>query len=207
MYKAACDIAVISKVDDKTNEKLRLAVIADCKTRVFKDKKYLRGIKNGVLGISFKDSSVTNEYVKVSCNYSLCRISKLFPEDIFRISDEIILRRYVGWDKSMDQNSKIVYVTKNGKAFHKSRECSFLSLKIREGSYEKLKSYRAKDGAKYKKCNCVKRRKGDRIYIADHGDKAHGDINCVALRRVIRVIEEKEAIKKGYHKCPKCGGK
>lgn len=207
LYNTACDFVAISDEAVKDNSKLKAAVIADGKVRLLKKKKYLKGIKGGTAAISLMKTNVTKEYITVHAEYSLKQISKLFPSDLFHIEDEVKLRRFIGWDLSMDEDSRNVYVTKNGEAYHESRDCSYLKLKIKEVKYSQISKYRAKDGRKYVRCNCVKRRKGDRVYISDYGYKAHGDMNCISLRRTIRVIEKEEAVKEGYHKCPKCGGK
>ncbi|MCR4782852.1 MAG: hypothetical protein K5851_08960 [Lachnospiraceae bacterium] len=203
--KSSCikDIDLSEKVDEK--EALKVALKLSCIKKIKDDKLAVRFIKGGALGLDFSDSEVDEQYIVLDCKYSVVQIFSFIDKSIFKFHDKITVRRYVGWNPSMDEEEEFVYVTKNGEAYHHSRDCRYLKLSIKEVDISNIKNMRSKDGHKYRKCTCVKKKKGSKVYVTDYGEQYHGDLNCVDLRRNIRVITLEEA-KKNYHECPKCKG-
>lgn len=209
LYETACELSCIGdfEVTEKLDENkvLKHLAIARCKQKLVKEKKMIRFIDGGLLGLDFGKSEIDDAYISLECRYRLVPITPMFSDSLFRIREKVRVRRYIGWNPKMEREEAYVYVTRNGKAYHRSETCPYLKLSIREVSRSSVNGRRAKDGSKYKKCSCVK--KGmTRVYITDYGNRFHGDLNCTDLRRHIRRIHIKEA-QKDYHSCPKCGGR
>ena len=209
MHETACEFLCIGNVEvtDKVDENkvLKQLVIARCRQKLINEKKMVRFIEGGLLGLNFGKTEIDDTYICLECKYKLVSITPMFSDTLFRIHEKVRVRRYIGWNPKMEEDETYVYVTRNGKAYHLSEKCPYLKLSIQEVPRSSIKGRRAKDGSKYKKCSCVK--KGMTVvYITDYGNQFHGDLNCTDLRRHIRRIPIKEA-EKDYHSCPKCGGR
>lgn len=208
MHETASEFAVWGEIEasEKVDENklLKMALIARCKGKLLKRKKQMRFISGGAVGVDLSDSEVNDTYIRLDCRYKLIPITHLFDDSLFRIHENVQVRRYIGWNPEMEGADTYVYVTKHGTAYHRSEECTYLKLSIHEVDRRLIKAKRSKDGSKYKKCSCVK--KGTtKVYITDYGNQYHGELNCTDLRRHIRRMHIEEA-KKKYHSCPKCGG-
>ena len=97
---------------------------------------------------------------------------------------------------------KLVYVTRTGKVYHDSLNCTHLKLSIREVSKDKLDKLRSEDGSKYYPCELCGDRRGNTVFITNYGNRYHVSRNCSGIRRDIRSIPISQVGERGL--CSRC---
>ena len=108
-------------------------------------------------------------------------------------------------DGSESESEKMVYMTENGKVYHKKMSCSYLDLSITQVPGSSVSSRRNAYGEKYYPCeSCSKGKKAaGRVYITEKGNRYHNLDTCSGLKRSVRLVKESEI--KGVHACSRCG--
>lgn len=106
-----------------------------------------------------------------------------------------------------EQKNVTVYVTKSGRVYHKSLECTYLKPSISQVKYEDLKYLRSEDGSKYYNCeSCCSEKiftEESKVYICDFGNRFHSNRIC---KKIKRDIEEISILEVGERlPCSKCG--
>lgn len=114
------------------------------------------------------------------------------------------VREWTGED--ITESKVEVYITKTGDVYHKTRDCSYLIVKISKAYYSQIDELRNSSGGKYTKCLlCVKDKpqKNIGIFITEDGDKYHIDLKCSGIKRNLIAVDISQV---GNRKlCSRCG--
>ncbi len=117
-------------------------------------------------------------------------------------------RAWTGYDVQTGKETaeKIwVYVAENGIVYHAERECTYISLSIKEVASFNVPQMHNEYGEHYRACElCVTGNGGTVCYVTDCGDCYHQSKNCSGLSRYLYQISYEEAEHK-YKKCSRCG--
>lgn len=117
-------------------------------------------------------------------------------------------RAWTGYDveqKGSSQKETFVYVTENGTVYHTDRQCTYISLSIKEVLRFHVTNLKNEYGDSYRACEkCVFGNSGTTCYVTQNGDCFHQSINCSGLSRYIFQIPYGEA-KHKYQACSRCG--
>lgn len=109
---------------------------------------------------------------------------------------------------NITKQKDLVYITKYGKVYHRSKECSHLILYISKIKYGDVESSRNDYGEKYTSCEfCGNKKLSESagVFITTDGSRYHTDLQCSGITRNIIEINIKEV---GNRKpCSNCGGK
>ncbi len=103
-----------------------------------------------------------------------------------------------------EEETVYVYITQNGTVYHSSRECSYLSLSVRQTAGSVVSSLRNADGEKYRPCeSCGRNGKNPGVvYITDTGNRYHWTKSCGGLRRwVIKIPFSEAGARQGCSRC------
>lgn len=113
---------------------------------------------------------------------------------------------YTGESFAETAREEMVYVTPEGRVYHRDRNCSYLNLTVRTISAAQLEGARNQSGGKYYPCEyCVKGSgPGNTVYITDYGTSYHSVRDCQGLKRTIMAVPYSEAA--GLSGCSRCGG-
>ena len=101
---------------------------------------------------------------------------------------------------------EIVYVTKYGTVYHRSKECKHLIINVKEVTLAQAELLRNKSGHKYKRCSyCVKTNLSNvtSVFITPDGDRYH-NLDCLGLTRSVIEMDIKDVGDK--RPCSSCGG-
>lgn len=132
--------------------------------------------------------------------YSVPWIHRKIP-----ITERCLMKDWTGRDITRQQ--KFVYITKTGKVYHLTKECSHLSLHIRKVNYTALLTERNCYGKKYSRCAiCVTENlgSGENVFVTEDGTKYHSSLMCSGLLRNIITVEKSKV--KNMSPCSRCAG-
>lgn len=122
-----------------------------------------------------------------------------------QITERCFMKDWTGYDITKQQ--ELVYITKNGRVYHSTKECSHLSLHIRKVNYIQLSTEKNCYGQKYNRCAiCVKQNlsTGSEIFVTEDGTKYHSSLMCSGLLRNIITVEKSKV--KDMPPCSRCAG-
>ena len=108
---------------------------------------------------------------------------------------------------NMVEPGEIVYITKYGTVYHRSKECKHLIITINETTLAGAKMMRNQSGHKYKRCSyCVRKNISDltNVFITPDGDSYHCSLDCLGLTRSVIEVDIKDVGDK--KPCSACGG-
>ena len=163
-------------------------------------------VKNGILGINYAGSNVTNNNIVIKANYSVQIPFAMIGQPCFKMTQQVSMRRWTGFDpKEEAWDGMYVYVTPYGEAYHYSQSCAYLNPSISVVAAEDIDGARSLDGSIYYDCPYCENTGGNFYYVTEYGIKYHTKLNCSALKRTVR-RELYEEVKDRYHACPKCAG-
>ena len=138
-------------------------------------------------------------YVDVVAKYS---VKIPFINKRIHLSQRAYVKDWSG--VSVKDDIEVVYITKNGKVYHKDLSCKHLNFNIRKVSKGKLESERNNSGGKYKECDYCGSKKTDVYYLTDDGDRYHSKLSCPSLtRNVISINISEVGERRGCKDCVK----
>lgn len=160
-------------------------------------------MKNGFQGIDFFSSSIRNDEncIDIVLKYKIHIPVKIFVIKDINMLQRVRLRAWTGhqvaaaYEAETGNEDEMIYITRTGKVYHKSAECSHIKLSVRAVQgipYELRNNY----GAKYKRCEeCCKGANGENsvYYITSEGTRYHSKRDCHTIKRDVRKIPIAEA--------------
>jgi len=172
-------------------------------------------IENGYHGMSFDHSILFDEEdtIHIIVHYRIKIPIRLFGIKNFDMVQQVLLRAWTGhavmpaysMEEETNGEDTIVYITKTGSVYHRSRDCSHIKLSIRSvaGIPSELRN---DNGAKYypceKCCNGEESALGI-YYITSDGTRYHTRRDCPKIKRT--VLEVKLSEVSDRTPCKRCG--
>lgn len=186
--------------DKEDGEKYKhMAEVGYISARVFGD------IKNNgklIYGLNPAQSNMDNGMVDVALSYN---VKIPFTSYSWNVTQRAKTKDWTGID--LVEPGEIVYITKHGTVYHRSKECKHLIININEVSLAQAKLSRNESGHKYKRCSyCARKNISDltSVFITPDGDCYHSSLDCLGLTRSIIEIDIKDVEDK--KPCSSCGG-
>ena len=162
-------------------------------------------IMNGVKGVHFLGSyyDETSGEVILKSRYVLQNKIPFFSFLSYESGYEIHQKVFRGYRPDLEgENDNWVYVTDTQSVYHRTRNCSYLQLKIHQvinvSEYLSGKTL-------YRPCElCMKKGGNTKIlYITEQGKKYHCSLQCSGLKRTVHRKKESEVV--GLPLCSRCG--
>lgn len=124
------------------------------------------------------------------------------------VTKKTVVRAWVGYTGESFQNraeQTIVYITPAGDVYHKSRDCTYIKLSIRQITAKQLGVERNQSGGRYTACIYCFRKdmQTGMVYITDYGTSYHSSAGCQGLKRTVTAVPLSET--GGRHACSRCG--
>ncbi len=115
------------------------------------------------------------------------------------------IKSWVGYEKEVlgGDSQDIVYITETGIVYHKNYHCIYLDLSIHAVLAADLEDTRNESGGRYRPCSICHPSNSGQVYIANYGDRYHGNMFCSGIKRTIYSVPLSEVMGKGA--CSKCG--
>ena len=148
----------------------------------------------GSHGIHFIGSRIMEQdRIELYSAYYVTPFFSLSPKAGFLTGQSAVVRAFTGYDnlsaKDTAQNEEYVYITPEGKAYHKKRSCHYLDLSIEKVFEDEVTGLRNQDGSIYYACPLCKDTAGGRtIFITNYGDRYHRDVLCSGLKRTVEMV-------------------
>lgn len=195
-------------VSSYAQEDLSVKGVAEAKLlflSAYKDNATEKYIDGGKMGISLRNSDFSGDYVDLKAEYAVN-----IPVGFFGIKDISLCqrakcRKWTGRASDRNTDEEIVYITPEGSAYHRKKNCRYLDLSIQPVQSAKLEIKRNKSGEKYYACKkCMQMDKTYHLlYITDYGNRYHGRLDCSDLKRTVIAVRINEV---GERKaCSGCG--
>ena len=188
------------KYDKEKGEKYKtMAEVGYISARVFGDIK-----NNGKLinTLNPVQSKMDGGMVDVVLSYN---IKIPFTSYQWTVTQRAKTKDWTGID--LVEPGEIVYITKYGSVYHRSKECKHLIININEVTLAQAKIMRNDSGHKYKRCSyCVKQKISNlsNVFITPDGDRYHNSLDCLGLTRNVIEVDIKDVGDKSP--CSSCGG-
>lgn len=203
---------IIAKAIDSTFYKIKLKDYVDV------DRINQSCIKGGYSGIQTYLSSfmVEDDAIDIILVYKIKLPLLFIVVDDIPMVQRVRLRGWSGTkvalkseteDDTEETSEEMVHITEHGTVYHLSKECSHLTLSIKEANINAIKDLRNDSGGKYKECEICDEYKIDlennKVYITDYGDRYHKSLSCSGLKRTIKAIPKSEVGDRSL--CKRCG--
>ncbi len=159
-----------------------------------------------ILSVSAYLNPTGDEMISLSVPQS---ISPMIKEIGFTDSMTIVTakcRKWTGYDvlsySETEEDDEYVYMTENGRVYHRSRNCNHLKITIQVVNPSELSYLRNENGEIYHKCEkCGNGTTTGALFITRQGNKYHNSVNCSGLSRRIKVVKLSD-----IPGVPGCGG-
>ena len=134
-----------------------------------------RYVAGGMTGISLLRSDFEGDYVDVRADYFIKLPINFFGLQKIAVTQSSRSRKWTGDRDGSAAAEDYVYITENGRVYHRSRGCSYLDLSIRAIASGQADVSRNKNGGKYYACSRCAANNSDTnaVYITDYGTVYH----------------------------------
>lgn len=163
---------------------------------------------SNAMNFSFSSILDSNDVIDLVALYQVEPEFNMLPIPPLRLFSRFYARAWTGYDveggQSQGAEQEInVFITPEGDAYHKYKDCSHLNLTIQGVSGEQITQLYNESGEKYSPClNCKERITSGKVFITSYGNKYHRSINCSGIKRTIEVIPISKA--EGRYPCSRC---
>ena len=152
-------------------------------------------LTRGVDGLQFVESNVfeSEDCFEVVLTYSVSPVCSISGFNPFRMANRYYGHLWNGYE--LPESSEVfVYVTENGEVYHTNRECTHLTLSVRQVTWQQACAERNAQGGKYVACEkCHPQEGTGTVYITDEGECYHAVSTCSGLKRTVACISLSEA--------------
>lgn len=162
-------------------------------------------IKGGRLGISLLQSDCTGDEIILNASYDMRLPCPLLGSYTYHLTQCARSRKWIG-NRSLLEDAagedEWVYITPEGKVYHRSLSCNYLDLSIRAVNQSKLIMERNASGKRYRCCETCGGSARGTVYITSYGTRYHSSLSCSGLKRTIYMVKITQVGGRGA--CGKC---
>jgi len=165
-------------------------------------------IAGGAEGLDLYESELLDEegHMEIIVTYQVSPTVDIAAFRDFRMMNRYYGHIWSGYQLSDDAVRGVVYVTENGSVYHENRNCTHLSLSVRETTMGAVAWERNNVGGRYGTCDkCVREETifdYETVYVTGEGDCFHIRRECPGLKRTVYTLPESR--KNEYRPCSRC---
>ena len=158
-------------------------------------------IKNGMDGITTYLSTFMEheDTIDIIVRYKIKMPLLFLSLDEIPMMQRVRLKGWNGWKANNENGEETdleeVYVALHGEVYHKTKNCTYINIKVDEIPFASINLTTNKNGEAYIECNiCVRGQtvNSNHVYITSTGNKYHIRLNCSSLKRTVNVISIRE---------------
>lgn len=161
-------------------------------------------IKGGNTGISLLTSDFSGDEICLNATWHMTFPVAVFGEIDYFLISKSQSRKWIGNTtlQSEEADSEWVFITPEGRAYHRGRDCNYLDLSIRSAKRTQVGTLRNGSGRKYTACESCYVPGSNTVLVTDYGDCFHSSLSCGGLKRTIYMVRISEVGNR--HACSKC---
>lgn len=159
--------------------------------------------QEGMASHSFSRSAFLEdgETVRFCMDYEMRMPFSIIGLDEIAFSSQSARRAWIGRDGleregggSQEEDDPIVYIGKTSTRYHRSRDCHYLSNKLKVLTYDEVGGYRNQGGGRYYPCAVCggSAQTGSLVYIMESGARYHTDKDCAAIIAYVQEVRLSE---------------
>lgn len=189
----------IEKGLDNSSEQINKLSTAYLSARIYADKNLITS--KTIKGVNTLKSKMDDGKIDIVVSY---KVLLPFSKFKFSVMQRALTKDWTGQDLTEEIDE--VYITKNGKVYHTTKECRHLVISISKTTVYEVDNLRNENGGKYSPCSfCIKSKLSGntRIFITTDGSRYHSTLQCAGLTRNIIVIDRSDI--GDIPPCSECG--
>ncbi len=188
------------------NETLLKGRVMNRTGREYLDHSMVKGGSKGI-HILFTGEDDRQDVIDVILFYQVRPMVDILGFCEFTMANRCRMKAWTGYqpDTGSEEGAdteELVYITETGTVYHKSKNCSHLSLSIRSVETDSLYVLRNEDGGKYYACERCGRGTGAIVFLTDQGNRYHTSLYCSGLKRTVYTVTVSQAGGRGP--CRRC---
>ncbi|MCM1190123.1 MAG: hypothetical protein NC541_12600 [bacterium] len=154
----------------------------------------------------WESDMLEGDRLDIRLTYSVGPAISLTGFRMFRMANRYTVHLWNGYDLTENaEEVQIVYMTENGRVYHKDRNCTHLRLSVQAVARESVDQARNRWGGRYSACEkCAEASLPDILYVTVEGARYHWRDDCPGLKRTVLSVPLTEAA--DYPCCSRCGG-
>ena len=156
-------------------------------------------------GIVLLTSEFSDDRILLNAVYRVRLPINLFGIDGITLWSRSAVQKWIG-DLPKTPSEEWVYVSETGEVYHRLKECSALTIRVKSAFFSLIPMLRGKNGQKYNACSrCVEEiTSNDLVYYTDYGELFHQRINCSRIKRTVEKKKYEEVMDR--RPCKLCCG-
>lgn len=180
--------------------------VIDRAGKEYLDRSMIEGGSSGI-HLVWTEEEDAQDTVNIILSYQVKPMIDLLGFSGFTMANHCRIKAWTGYrledeGQTEDDREELVYVTETGTVYHKSRNCTHLSLSIRAVNTESVNVLRNDNGEKYYPCENCGKNAGSSVFLTDQGNRYHTSLNCGGLKRTVYTIPISET--GGRRPCSRC---
>ena len=148
-----------------------------------------------------------DDMISLIATYQVKPIYSFMGFSKFRFMNVCKIRAFTGYEveleKDEEEGGEYVYVTKKGKVYHKSLNCTYIKVNTTAVNAKDIGDYKSKSGEKYTACEICGDEPAAKYYITNYGNRYHTTVNCSSIKRDVIKISIHDVGNRTP--CSKCG--
>ena len=146
--------------------------------------------------------------VEIKVTYGMKPFIGSLPIGDITIVDGFLGHGFVGYVEAGNTDEKkeqeiYVYITPSGTKYHFTEECTYLKIKLKAVSADKMKQLRNESGEKYYPCEYCHPKDDGLVYLTEWGNRYHGESDCPSIKRTVYIVPLSKVGDRSA--CSKCG--
>lgn len=167
-----------------------------------------RGKEAAVYGYATGSDFTEEKLIVLKKKRTVKTLYSLLPMPACTLLSQCIVKPWTGYPveemEIREKEEEMVYMTKYGQVYHKSRSCSFLSLSLYVVPLSEVNFQKNQNGEQYHPCEiCGTSGFTTVAFLTKQGNRYHSQIHCRGLTRTIECIPLSQI--PGVPPCRKCG--
>ena len=170
-------------------------------------------LQGGSGSISYLRSSILQEngLIELTADY---RAGPFFPFPGYSpisLQSKYYGHAWVGYEiggtasaRPEEEDEETVFVTPNGRVYHRDETCTYLLPRVRAVSAAGLGAARNESGGRYYACETCRPGRSGTLYITEYGNRYHSSRNCSTILRTVREVKLSQVAGR-MAPCSKCG--
>lgn len=198
-------VDITSGVGNIVEETLLKGRVISRTGKEYLDHSMIKGGSGGI-HILYTGADERQDVIDVILFYQVRPVVDILGFTEFTMANRCCMKAWTGYRPDTGEEGEsaeeLVYITETGTVYHKSKNCTHLSLSIRSVETDSLYALRNEGGGKYYACEHCGKGAGTIVFLTDQGNRYHTSLYCSGLKRTVYTVTVSQAGGRGP--CRRC---